>query len=168
MIEDRTIFKWDFRSYRSISLLHDYCLHFPFKLRLKLPNMLFLLALFALCNLVHSYHLQSYANVVISVIDSGAMTLIGASDKNIYITGVTFSVPTVFTEGNDYYSDSASNTVLSALGSNDTIIERYWYSSISGGAGNETVSLGSDNNIYVYESGNDLLERSRRQTMPAA
>ena len=84
------------------------------------------------------------SNVVVNVIGSGAMTLVGASDKDVYITGGTFSVPTTFTEGNDYYySDSASNTVLSALGGNDTIIGRYWYSSISGGAGNDVIDISS-------------------------
>ncbi len=79
------------------------------------------------------------SNVIISVTGSttslnGAMTLIGAAGKSFKIYP-----PQIFTEGDDYYSNSTSYTVLNALAGNDTVYNSGKYVAINGGEGNDSI-----------------------------
>ena len=99
------------------------------------------------------------SSVVVNVIGSGAMTLDSASDKDIYITGGNLSVPAIFTEGDDYYSNDTPNTVLSALSGNDTIFNGANSVTAYLGAGNDFISQNGYSEYITVDggAGNDTI-----------
>ncbi len=92
------------------------------------------------------------SNLVLSITGGGAMTLSGAKTKTPTIIG---TAEFKFTEGNDSYSNSASSTLLNALGGDDRIINNANSVTIIGGTGDDIVSLtsSSKNSVIQYASG---------------
>ena len=96
-------------------------------------------------------------NVIVSLVSGGAMTLSGASGKTINIIGGTLTVPAIFTNGADYYSNSKSSIVLNALSGNDTVINSGTNVTINGDAGADSISNTAQNVIINGGADNDLV-----------
>lgn len=92
------------------------------------------------------------------MIGSGAITLYNAKDTKLNIEGGMPTIPSVFTEGNNYYVNSASNTVLSALGGNDTIVNSAVRVTINGDAGADKIISTNSSVAANGGTGNDYLE----------
>lgn len=117
-------------------------------------------------------------NVIVSMVSGGAMTLDGASNKTLNITGGTYTViPTVKTINNsnnsiavngssdgDSIYNSGNRVTINAGAGNDTITNYHAdYVSINGGANNDVISLRSGNSSYGWNvtvrggTGNDTI-----------
>ena len=100
-----------------------------------------------------SYTTSTVKNNVLIKVGSGTVTLVGAKGKSINIYPLKG-----FTKGNDSYTNSTSNTVLSALAGNDTVKNYASNVTIKGDSGkdylyNEKNYVSSDGG-----SGNDKLK----------
>ncbi len=86
----------------------------------------------------NSYYttLKSGNDFIVSVIGSGAITLDGAANKNINISGGNFTIPNTGTEIKNF----TNSTVISGTDKNDTIKSRASAVTIYGGAGNDYIS----------------------------
>ena len=97
--------------------------------------------------------LTSGANKIVSIIGSGAMTLVNAGSLNI--TGGTY---TQTTGGGQNISNTNSSTVISTGAGNDTVRHSGSYSKISVGAGNDSVYIDYSNYDTVFGGeGNDTI-----------
>lgn len=83
---------------------------------------------------------------------TGAITFKNTTSLNIYPT-----LKSTFTEGNDTYSNSISNTILSALGGNDYIYNTAQRVTIDGGAGNDSVRNTADYVKMIGGTGADTI-----------
>ena len=103
-------------------------------------------------------------NISSSVLgDDGSLTIyvgsgsivIENAPENIWIkkgnnTAVQLPIdPGPFTESDDYYSNTTKNTVLSALGGNDTIVNRAGGVEIYGGTGNDSINNDTNSNYTI-------------------
>ncbi len=103
--------------------------------------------------------LKSGNDFVIGVIGSGAITLDGAANKNVNISGGNFTIPNTGTEITNF----TNSTAISGIDKNDTIESRASAVTIYGGAGNDTIYLmlndaGSKYSGYAsfYGNGNSV------------
>ena len=94
-----------------------------------------------------------------SVLLKNAATLSSANIKGTLDSGS--SSTSIFTEGADYYENKTANTILSALGGNDTIKNKAKYVTINGGAGNDEIYpllFYSDYSFVNGDAGDDWLD----------
>ncbi len=102
---------------------------------------------------------ESGDNVIISA-GNGSMVLFGAKGKTLNISPTI--KPDIFTEGDDTYSNTTANTILSALGGNDIVRNGAEGVTIDGGAGNDSIQIygSSEGSSINGGAGNDYLENS--------
>ena len=94
-----------------------------------------------------SYSTQLSGNNLIVSVGSGKMTFINAKDTAFKILP-TIKPVEIFTTGNDKYSNTTANTMLSALAGNDSIVNSASNVTIYGEAGNDTLK-NSANKVYI-------------------
>ena len=103
---------------------------------------------------------KSGDDLIVSVTGSGTITLKDAVSISANINGTPVAAEFKFTSGNDYYSNSTSSTLLSALAGKDTIYNdnyTYRYVTIDGGAGNDVIMNKGDYASINGGAGNDKI-----------
>ena len=76
----------------------------------------------------------------------------------INIDGINMN-PSVLSEGDDIYSNIIGNVTINALGGNDSIENNASFITILGGADNDTINGGANDDIFIYKpgEGNDTI-----------
>ena len=102
---------------------------------------------------VDYYHSLNGNDVVISVVGSGTITIVDATDTEINISGGNIA----FTDDNDSYKNNASDTVLNLLAGNDTISNYATNVTINGGEGSDVISNSASSVIANGGEGKDTI-----------